>query len=76
MPTSLRIMLILSLFNTGVDTPSGAKIMIISLVVLYKAFLKANSAASPAPIYHKTWKDEVEGYPASSYAKSLQVVIH
>jgi hypothetical protein len=49
--------------------------MIISLIVLYKAFIKANSA-KPAPIYHKTWKDEVEGYPASSYAKSLQMVIH
>jgi hypothetical protein len=49
--------------------------MIISLVILYKALLKANSS-KPAPIYHKTWKDEVSGYPASSYAKSLEMVIN
>lgn len=49
--------------------------MIISLVILYKALL-SNSSTRPAPIYHKTWKDEVEGYPASSYAKSLQVVVY
>lgn len=49
--------------------------MFISLVILYKALLKNNSA-KPQPIYHKTWKEEVEGYPASSYAKSLEMVVH
>lgn len=49
--------------------------MIISLIVLYKALIK-DSSSKPAPIYHKTWKDEVEGYPASSYAKSLETVVH
>ncbi len=48
--------------------------MIISLVILYK-ISQANSS-KPAPIYHKTWKDEVKGYPASSYAKSLHVVVY
>lgn len=49
--------------------------MIISLIVLYKALLKGNSS-KPQPTYHKTWKDELEGYPASSYAKSLQIVVY
>ena len=49
--------------------------MIISLVILYKIFNQANSAR-PQPIYHKTWKDEVEGYPASSYAKGLEMIVH
>lgn len=49
--------------------------MIISLVVLYKIISQTNSV-KPQPVYHKTWKDELEGYPASSYAKSLQMVIH
>lgn len=49
--------------------------MIISLVILYKIFNQAISA-KPKPVYHRTWKDEVEGYPASGYAKSLRVVIH
>lgn len=49
--------------------------MIISLVILYKIISQANSS-KPRPLYHRTWKDEVEGYPASSYAKSLHVVIH
>jgi hypothetical protein len=49
--------------------------MIISLAILYKILTQANSS-KPQPVYHKTWKHEVEGYPASSYAKSLQTVIH
>lgn len=51
--------------------------MIISLIVFYKIFIQEDVASNkPAPIYHKTWKDEVEGYPASSYAKSLVMVVH
>jgi len=50
--------------------------MILSLVVLYKVFLQDAKPTSFQPLYHKTWKDEVSGYPASSYAKSLQMVIH
>jgi hypothetical protein len=50
--------------------------MILSLIVFYKIFLQDTNAPKPAPIYHKTWKDEVEGYPASSYAKSLEMIIH
>jgi hypothetical protein len=49
--------------------------MIISLVVLYKVLFQ-DSSSKPAPIYHKTWKDEVEGYPASDYAKGLQTIVH
>ena len=49
--------------------------MIISLIVLYKVFLK-DSTSKPQPVYHRTWKDEVEGYPASSYAKSLEMVVY
>lgn len=49
--------------------------MIISLAILYKIISQANSS-KPQPVYHKTWKDEVEGYPTSNYAKSLQVVVY
>jgi hypothetical protein len=48
--------------------------MIISLVILYKIFLQDTNTSKPSPVYHKTWKDEVEGYPASSYAKSLEML--
>lgn len=47
--------------------------MIISLAILYKIISQVN-LSKPQPVYHKTWKDEVSGYPASSYAK--RVVIH
>lgn len=49
--------------------------MIISLFILYKVIGQANPS-KPQPVYHRTWKGEVEGYPASRYAKSLQVAIH
>lgn len=50
--------------------------MIISLIAPYKIFLQDTKPSSPQPLYHKTWKDELEGYPASSYAKSLEMVVH
>jgi hypothetical protein len=50
--------------------------MIISLIAFYKIFLQDSQPIKNKPVYHRTWKDEVEGYPASSYAKSLQMVIH
>jgi hypothetical protein len=50
--------------------------MIISLIAFYKIFLQDSQPIKNKPLYHRTWKDEVEGYPASSYAKSLEMVVH
>lgn len=39
---------------------------------MIRAFIPTNS--KPAPVYHKTWPDEVPGYPASDFVKSLEAV--
>lgn len=36
---------------------------------MYRAFWPSNS--KPKPVYHKTWPDEVPGYPASGFVRNL-----
>ena len=30
-----------------------------------------STSSKPKPVYHKTWPDEVPGYPASGFVKNL-----
>lgn len=36
---------------------------------MYRAFKL--TSCKPKPVYHQTWPDEVEDYPASKFVKSL-----
>lgn len=36
---------------------------------MIRAFIPTSS--KPKPVYHKTWPDEVPGYPASDFVKNL-----
>lgn len=39
---------------------------------MYRAF--RGTSSKPAPVLHKTWPDEVPGYPLSDFAKSLESI--
>lgn len=39
---------------------------------MYRAFNSKPTAFKP--VYHKTWPDEVPGYPASDFVKSLEAI--
>lgn len=45
--------------------------MFFPLYIFYRFMLRGAKPTKAAPVYHKTWADEVPGYPASSFVKNL-----
>ena len=43
----------------------------IALLVFRFFVLRENKSTKPKPVYHRTWPDEVPGYPASAYVRGL-----
>ena len=42
-----------------------------ALLVLGCFIFRKHKSNKPRPVYHRTWPDEVPGYPASAFVKSL-----